>query len=322
MRVCVVGGGLAGALLTWRLAESGAAVEVVTGPARPADATAASGGAVRAYESDAGQRRLAADSLAELLASPTLQNWSGYRPGQCTYLHDGGAAPDVADIDGAHLLSAAELTREGWAGLRGTEVAVVETWAGNIDPDRLRAALLRDAASRPGVQVREETLPAIEVDRYDRVVVAAGPWTPGLLRASGWPGDRYRTKSIQYAVYPATGWPPSAIVDTTGMYGIPMVDGVLIGLATDRWDVDPASPPYSATWQAEAVRLARSRFPELRLGPASRQVGAVDCYADGPGLALRSVAGSVFTFTGGAGGSAKTALAASRRAAAELTGAA
>ena len=55
--------------------------------------------------------------------------------------------------------------------------------------------------------------------------------------------------------------------------------------------------------------------------PAVRAVSA-DSYAYPPLLALRPVRGSgdrVLTFAGGSGGSAKTALAASRRAAALLT---
>ena len=320
MRVCVVGAGLAGALLTWRLAQSGATVDVITGRHRRTDATAASGGAVRAYEPDSELRRLAAASLAELLASPTLQDWGGYRSGQCTYLlgdHvDGG--PDIADIDGAYLATASDLARDGWAGLRGTEAAVVETRAGYLDPDRLRTAILRDAASSPGVHVRDETLSTVQTGGYDAVVVAAGPWTAGLLRASGMPAGGLRTKSIQYAIHPATGWPDGAVVDVTGMYGVPTADGLLLGLATDRWDVDPDAPPFLASWQDEAVRLARERFPALRIGPATRHVGAADCYGDGPGLALHQAVGTVFTFTGGAGGSAKTALAASRQAADEL----
>jgi len=158
---------------------------------------------------------------------------------------------------------------------------------------------------------------------YDRVVVAAGSWTAAVLRASGLPADGYRVKSIQYAIYPATGWPPTTVVDdVTGMYGLPDTDGyVLLGLATDRWDVEPDRPPFDPAVQEEAVRLAQARFPALRLGPPKRQVGSADCYAEDPMLMLRPVLGNVVTFTGGAGASVKTALAASRQAANELTGA-
>jgi hypothetical protein len=57
----------------------------------------------------------------------------------------------------------------------------------------------------------------------------------------------------------------------------------------------------------------------VELGRPIRTVAAFDCYSDPPGLTLRPTSiPSVFTFTGGSGGAAKTALAASRLAAAAL----
>jgi hypothetical protein len=58
------------------------------------------------------------------------------------------------------------------------------------------------------------------------------------------------------------------------------------------------------------------------LGSPAERVVSADSYAYPPMLALRPVQGSggrVLTFAGGSGGSAKSALAASRRAAALLT---
>lgn len=55
----------------------------------------------------------------------------------------------------------------------------------------------------------------------------------------------------------------------------------------------------------------------------AKTVNSADCYADPPVLTLWSVLGSthrLFTFTGGSGGSVKTALAASRTAASDLLG--
>jgi len=67
--------------------------------------------------------------------------------------------------------------------------------------------------------------------------------------------------------------------------------------------------------------LTRRRLPRLRLGPVVRRAGAADCYTEPAVLTLRTVAEGVYAFSGGSGGSAKTALAASARAAAELLGA-
>ncbi|WP_412538116.1 FAD-dependent oxidoreductase [Longispora sp. K20-0274] len=324
MRVRIVGGGLAGGLLAWRLARlaPGWRLEVFTGPTGRRDATAASGGAVRAYETDPGQRRLALDSLVELLGSETLRRWADFRPATATYLRRDRVGLDdaVAEIESvlpgsARVVDAAEL---GWAGLDPTDVAIVERQAGQISPGRLRDAVLADSAAR----CSESTLDHVD-GSADLTVVAAGAWTGALLRASGLPAAGYRTKSIQYAVHPVEGPRPGQFVDgATGLYGRPDgAYGLLLGLPTDLWDVDPDRPPTTPALADRARRLAGERFPGLRIGPARLRIGSADGYCDEPGLALRPVGppgSGVFTFCGGAGGSAKTALAASRRAAARL----
>jgi glycine/D-amino acid oxidase-like deaminating enzyme len=344
MRVCIIGGGLAGSLLAWRLARTGDGwpIDLFVGTRSGADATAASGGAVRCYENDPQQRRLAVDSMVELLGSPTLRRWSDYRPTGSVYLRrnaDGlGAA--VAEIEtglpgSVRLAPAAELAAAGWAGLPEHATAVIEQSAGVTSPAALRESVLTDGAVRRQVDVRPVAVDAViprdasiscvaagEVCEYDVVVAATGAWTSKLLAASGLPGKGYRTKSIQYAVHPAPGWQPPAFVDeTTGLYGRPAAGGgLLLGLPSEQWEVDPGSPPVDATLSKHAARLAADRFPRLDLRPARRQTVSADCYCSPPLLSLRSVVdGSrFFTFTGGSGGSAKTALAASRRAALDL----
>ena len=70
------------------------------------------------------------------------------------------------------------------------------------------------------------------------------------------------------------------------------------------------------------VRRPPARYSAGVHGPAASTtaspVSAADCYSDPPGLALRHVTGAMHTFTGGSGGAAKTALAASRIAARAL----
>ena len=165
-----------------------------------------------------------------------------------------------------------------------------------------------------------------ELDLLDvgglEVVLAVGAWTPAVLAAAGLPAAGYRTKSIQYVVHRVGGWRPPQFVDgVTGLFGRPTADGgLLLGLPTERWDVEPDRPPLDPALPESAAELARARFPALRLGAGGRPVHSCDCYAGDPGLALRRVvdAHPLFTFTGGAGGSAKTALAASARAAVQL----
>jgi glycine/D-amino acid oxidase-like deaminating enzyme len=330
VRVCVAGGGLAGSLLAWRLAQRpGIEVDLLTGPGGVTDATAASGGAVRAYDPLPRQRELAIASLTELLASPVLRQWANYRETGFAYLRDAGAdlADEVAEIE-RELPGSAELTtpaevfaaedgRPGWTG-QSHVVAVRERRAGYLSPAALRQAVIDDLAGRPGTRVRAAALDTAV--GYDAIVLAAGAWTPGLLRALGRPAEEYRTRSIQYAVYDAGPWyPPGFADETTGLYGRPTADGgLLLGVPTTEWDVPPGASPVTRSWPDRALRLAAECFPLLKLGQARRQVGAADCYCDPPVLALRQVAPGLFTFTGGSGGCAKSALAASERAAGEL----
>lgn len=345
MRVCVAGGGLAGSLLAWRLAQRpGIRVDLMIGREPVTDATAASGGAVRAYEARPEQRELALASLVELLASPVLLDWSGYRETGFSCLRDTDAdlAAEVAEIDrelpgSAELMSPAEAfggaDGPGWTGA-ATGVVVRERLAGYISPGQLRAAVLEDLAGRAYTEVRRDALAGhydaregaaagpYDAGEYDAVVLAAGAWTPGLLRALGRPADGYRTRSIQYAVYDAGPVCPPAFADErTGLYGRPTADGgLLLGVPTTEWDVPPGASPVGRHWQDQALRVAAECFPRLKLGQARQHVGAADCYCDPPLLALRRVGedGGLFTFTGGSGGAVKSALAASGRAAAQL----
>jgi glycine/D-amino acid oxidase-like deaminating enzyme len=342
MRICVVGAGLAGSLLAWRLARTAACrIDVVRGPY--AGATTASGGAVRAYEADAIQRALAARSMAELLASPVLRRWADYRSTGAIYLRGNTAtvADEVADInavlpDSATLLSISELATHGLANVPADSVAVVERLAGYVAPAKLRDAVLADAAGSRRAAVLTETVGVItagaggtigcrvgtELRTYDVAVLATGAWTAAILRTSGLPERGYRTKAIQYCVHSAGQWrPPQFVDDVTGLYARPTTDGgLLLGVPTNQWDVDPRRPLERPDLPPIAVRLAAERFPRLSLGPALRRVTAADCYTDEPGLALRPVTSTapLYTFTGGSGGSVKTALAASERAAAQL----
>ncbi|HEV7804822.1 MAG TPA: FAD-binding oxidoreductase [Solirubrobacteraceae bacterium] len=346
MRVCITGGGIAGTLLAWRLARRSDVehVELLLGEAGATDATGLSGGVVRAYERHPEGRRLAVDSLDELLSSRVLRAWAGYCETGALYLRpdDPALAGELAEIDArvpgsARVATRDELSGDGWAGLPGATVAVVERRAGHVNPSRLRTALLADLTARPNVRVvraaagavlvrADGTVTATTAGRSrpcDVAVLAAGAWTPGVLHASGLPSAGLRTKSIQCATYAVRGRRPLPFADeTSGLYGRPLAGGrLLLGLATEEWDVAPGRRAPTQALHAAAARLARERMPWLRLGNAVTTVNATDCYCDPPVLALRPVAGEhgpIWTFTGGSGGSVKTALAASKEAAAQL----
>jgi glycine/D-amino acid oxidase-like deaminating enzyme len=338
MRTAVVGTGLAGTLLAWRLARTPGNRVSLIGPLVSTDATAASGGLVRGFEADPDASRLATASLVELLASPTLREWSGYRESGSLYVRAAGvavhrSAAAVADAlpGSVEVLSSEELQRRyRLGGLPADAVGVAERRAGWYSPDRLRTSLTRELA-RSGVTATAAPVSAVGpgvcrvgdvVHRFDRVVLTTGRWTATLLRRSGLPADGYRTKLIQYSVARMSGQTLPAFVDeTSGLYGRSTPDqAALLGLPSQEWDIPPDAPAPDHALAARVAEVAAVRWPDRRLGPA-RVIAAADCYVEPPGLALRPVVGcpDLFTFTGGSGGAAKTALAAATIAARQLS---
>jgi len=352
VRLGVVGGGIAGSLLAWRLVQDwpGSDVELlceqVPGARGGGDATAWSGGLVRGFEPDLPRSQMAADSLTKLRGIPSLAAASQYREIGAVYLSEATPqtplAPRVAAVrqrlpGSVRVVAADELSEAyGWAGVPAGSVAVAERVAGYASLGGLRQLLIRELASS-GVLVGGGTVTQVRPGPrgsvtchvgparhdYDAVVLAVGRWTPALLTRSGLPADPYRTKLIQYGIYGAEGMDlPTFVDETTGLYGRAAHDGhVLLGVPTDQWDVDPDRPPPDLEGQARAKDLASARFPTLRVGALEQFVTSADAYTPTPGLALRRVlaGGSrLFTFTGGSGGAAKTSLAASHRAVQQL----
>ena len=316
MRISVVGGGLAGTLLAWRLAtRPGARIRLLIGIPGAGDATAASGGLVRGFEPDAWNAAAAKQSLAELYSDHRLREMACYRETGSVYLPD---TPCV--VDGSVLDTAEVAKRFGIAAPPG--IAIVERRAGFIRPDRLRHRIL---ALLPGLGV--EVVPGMlhRLPAADVVVLATGPWTGRVLAAAGLPATGLRTKAIQYTVYTADGRiPPSFVDEHSGLYGRPAGPGqVLLGLPTQRWDVDPGGDVREAGAR-EVAAVASRVLPRLRLIAPVRTVAAVDAYSPDRRLRLRAVPGreGLFTFTGGSGGAAKTVLAATASAATQLLGAA
>jgi glycine/D-amino acid oxidase-like deaminating enzyme len=319
MRILVIGGGLAGAALAWRLSgdDRVARVDLFTGSGR-VDASRVSGGVVRSFETHPVQRRLATESLRELRDSPVLRSWAQYAEAESLYV------TTRETPESARVLSAGELAARGWSGLPQDVRGVHEPRAGWVDADAFRDALLTDLRSRPAVRTAARDLDAgHQLDRYQAVVVAAGAWTPQVLRQLGVPTGDLMTKAIQYGVYETDGWRPPCFVDeTTGLYGRPVgTHQLLLGVPTQRWDVAPDETALDLLVEASALRAAAVRFPTLRLRRRSRLSAATDCYHPEAYLALRPAVGTtgpLFTFTGGSGGSAKTVLAASASAASHL----
>lgn len=341
-RIAVVGGGIAGAMLAWRLCEvvKGGAVHLFTGePHRRADASSASGGLTRAFEPDPALCLEAADSLAELQSSPALREWASYRETGSVYLLP-GLGPGTAGLvelvrsripGSISVLTAEDLSARGtFRGLPEESVAVVERRAGYVSPNALRDRLLVELA-RSGASVVDGQVDAVTRDgevrpagggpaRFDAVVVAAGAWTQSFLARTGLSDAGLRTKAIQYVLGPSAGTGPSAFVDeTSGLYGRAYAEGrVLLGLPTDRWDITPGTAPADPTLTSRILDVAASRIGYRPPGGEVKAVAAVECYHPTGGLSLRPLARGIYTFTGGSGGAGKTVLAASRTAARSL----
>ncbi|MFF1724879.1 NAD(P)/FAD-dependent oxidoreductase [Streptomyces sviceus] len=353
MRICVVGTGIAGALLAWRLrrADPGGEVRLVTAPAvLPGEATAASGGLVRGFEPDPVACRLACESLAELRGDTSLAAWADYRETGSVYVLDGRTDEDLVTrlaLIEKHLPNSAEtadasrLAREHGLALPRHARGIVERHAGFFRPDRLRRMVARDVRTRGATVVtgparRVLALPdgGVAVDcpggvhPCDVVVLATGWRTGALLSRSGLDGtdqqpEPLRTKLIQYDLYDVTGPRPPCFVDeTSGLYGRPDgAAGMLLGVPSDRWDTEAEQLRASPGQRFTAERRTAVRLPELRLRRHRRTVVAADAYSASGLLELRSTPmPSLYTFTGGSGGAAKSALAASAQAADQLLG--
>ena len=305
MRVCVVGGGLAGSLLAWRLAQVPGGPDVTVRAHRAVDATAASGGAVKAFEGHVGQRRLAIDSMAELLASPVLRAWSGYRRATFVSLRTraDGLAGAVASIDAA-LPGSTSCWRGEWLpggdwALPGPRAAVIERHAGYTTPAAWRDRVLDDAS--PAVPPSSTAWPgrsssgrtawcAAATPTTTSSVLATGPWTPQVLRANGFLRCRisHQVRAVRRARTAGPWLPPPSSDDGTGPLRTThrRTGCVLVGLPTEKWDVDPDAPDrWTRSCSTARQRGSAATAARLRLGPATRRVAAADCYRPEPGSA-------------------------------------
>ncbi|TDP94054.1 FAD-dependent oxidoreductase [Labedaea rhizosphaerae] len=322
-----MGAGVAGALLTLRLAEAGVPVDLFTGTQPDdADATSASGGLVRGYEPDPAAAALAAAGIAELRSDPRMRSWADFAEIGSVYVTPVSQPPVAAAVDQVltRLPGSLRLAEPAELPLRGVPegaVVVRERLAGFIRPGRLRANVL---AALPGLGATVHTRRITAVsgdavragaegfDGYDAVVVAAGAWTRELV-----PGTESTTRQIQYGLYPVrVAGLPSFVDETSGLYGRPYDGGrMLFGLSSDRWGLPPEQIRPDEELSARVTACLGERLG-LDVQP-EQVVASFDCYTEPAGLRLRRV-GNVLTFTGGSGGAAKTVLAASRVAAREL----
>lgn len=253
----MVGGGVAGLGIAWRLAQAGASVTVFESgalPARTGAATWASAGMLCArLEMSHAPAALAAFAVSARAAWPAfaaeIERVSGISPG-------------FAET-GALVTAVGHSAAEGVVGVDRSEARRIEPglaedietalWAADearADPRWLALGLAR-AALRAGATLMPETrvnrvtesggrvtgvLTAEGPQRFDHVVLAAGAWTGGLLKVSNVPGPPVRPVKGQMLSLEGNprAMPVRRLIWADGVYVVPQADGRIILGATQE----------------------------------------------------------------------------------------
>ena len=259
LTIAVVGGGVAGLGVAWRLAQAGRAVTLFDAgqvPSHNGAATWASAGMICArLEMVDASPPMAAFALSARAAWPAFAAELDRNAGMsCGYLERGALhaffgrahapqpGPGVERIDRAGALRLE-------SGLADDVSAAL--WApgeAQADPRWLALALAR-ACRAAGVAIRAETrvnrlveaqgrvtgvLTADGAAQFDHVVVAAGAWTSGLLKVSNLPGPRLRPVKGELLSLAGdrTAMPVTRLVWTDECYIVPHGDGRIVIGAT------------------------------------------------------------------------------------------
>ena len=195
MRIAVVGGGVIGLSVAWRLAQAGARVTLFDSAPEAREASWAAAGMLAPHHEAS-----AADPVWRLGVA-SLARWQAFAEelGGAAAIDlrmDGGLLPLIDPGDDAELAAKrAFLTQQGvpWKDLDRAEVARCEPAlagcqeallipAGQVNPRRLTAAL-RNACARHGVDLRYGcVIDRLPPDDAELTVLAAGAWTPALAR--------------------------------------------------------------------------------------------------------------------------------------------
>jgi sarcosine oxidase len=290
--VVVIGGGVVGAATARATARCGASVallergslttapgssrgtaRIIAPAAYPDDSYLQSGLRAleewRALESSSGTSFL--DLRGALLAGALAEAFAG--------------ALEKAGVEFERLSAGAVEDRFGIAGLRA-EPILYQPEAGVIRADRARDVLLR-AGVELGVQVHQhERVVALEVDgdavdvrttrrtwRCTRVVVAAGPWTRGMLAEVGIDLPlSVSSQSVAYFRRPARAKAVPALIEFEGDEPYALIDparGLKAALHRRGPEVDPGRP-WEITDTAALERIGAwvsSRFPGVTPEP-------------------------------------------------------
>lgn len=352
--VVVIGGGIIGAGVAFELARRNVDVLLCEQGRAPGEgATTWSGGLLRQHHTAHCDTRLVVGSLA------VFQHWDEIVGGDCGYRqtgfvmlvgrqHLGSLRRNVSAVQAAggvtEIVSVRTLA-ERYSALAfdhaedATVVAAYESHGGYVDPAACARSLLA-AAVRHGAKHCEGVAARIVIER-DRVagvdtnfgqisapivVLAAGAWSPHLLRAIGrvLPIQPRRIGFARAAIDIADDALPTGIDDTLGTYFRPTGDGlgtgVYFGVAADpAVNVDRRPEPITEAEAHIASKLISSRIPAVRAAPISGSRAGFDGYTPDrhPIIGADDLPGLVIC-TGFSGGGVKTTPAVTAMLAAEI----
>jgi sarcosine oxidase subunit beta len=281
--VAVVGGGVMGASIAYHLAAAGIDdVVLYERDSLASGPTGRSTALIRLHYSQPLLARMAAAGLALYSSSRAAAGFaSGFtRTGllvgapeeERTSLEHNVA---VVRAEGAEseLLSPEDVERiEPRLSTEGLVVAF-EPGAGYCDPFLVTTGFA-EAARRAGVSIRERTA-VTALDQLDArvVVVAAGPWSPPLLRQAGYelPIRVAPAEVGRFRLPPSFGSPPPAFADFTEaqLYLVPRDGGIL---EVGGLDPEHAEHPIDPDECPEGAR--RETLADYRRGLVARLPGA------------------------------------------------
>ena len=310
--VVVVGGGAIGTSVAFHLAEAGAGVTLLERDALSAGSTSRAAGGIRAQFSDPlniaiGMRGIEAftrfaerpggeidfrqvgylflldrpEDVAVFEESVRLQNELGV-PSRVVDVAEASRLSPLAGVD--DVLAATFCPVDGHA----SPEAVAQGYAGGA---REHGAVVVTGCSATAIEVADGAVRAVTTDRgtieAETVVVAAGVWSPALVRTAGFdlPVEPVFREVVTTA--PVDGLPesvPLTVDFTTGFYFHREGPGLLIGMA-DRDQAPGFDAPTDPEWLERVTEVAARRAPAfLEMGLAHGWKGYYEVTPDHNGL--------------------------------------
>jgi glycine oxidase len=293
--VAVVGGGLIGLACAWRAADHGLSVAVIERDRPGAAASGVAAGMLAPVtEADFGEQELLRLGLASRELWPAFAAELEERSGMPTLFRESGALVVAADRDDAEELRRLhgfqrELGLEAeWlmpSVCRRLEPALAPGVAGGVlapqDAQADPASVVRALEKLVGELVRAEAR-AVETENgrvtgvrladggvvpAERVLVAAGPWSPSLDPAgSGPPVRPVKGQILELRVRPGMPQPLERIVRSPRCYLVPRPDGrVVLGATVEEQGFDTALTAGGVFRLLEAAREVVPEVEELEL---------------------------------------------------------